>query len=434
MTPTVSIIVPVYNAEKTIGRCIESILNQEFTDFELLLIDDGSTDGSGILCDVYAEKDSRICVVHKGNSGVSNSRNLAIDMANGTYLQFLDADDWITPNATRTFVESAVASNADMVISDFYRVVDKRVSQKGSIDEEGFMSRPEYAEHMMENPADFYYGVLWNKLYRREIVDKYRLRMDPGISWCEDFMFNLEYIRHAERFYVVQLPLYYYVKTKGSLASQGMNISKTIKMKLMVFEYYNDFYKHVLDEDDYEKNRLQVYRFLLDAAGDGAVPPAILPGAKKLGEERISLSQSMVEGDGILMDIYRSRKLMDYYLEPVAIRNELDLIDIKVLWGLTQINTAESKEILADSIGISPRVYSSALQKLVQKKLVKIKRKRKPKGIIVLFLDDAESILSDIAAAENNYQKALFADFSEEEILLYRKLDDKLKRNIRKIL
>lgn len=434
MTPTVSIIVPVYNAEKTIGRCIESILNQEFTDFELLLIDDGSTDGSGILCDVYAEKDSRICVVHKGNSGVSNSRNLAIDMANGTYLQFLDADDWITPNATRTFVESAVASNADMVISDFYRVVDKRVSQKGSIDEEGFMSRPEYAEHMMENPADFYYGVLWNKLYRREIVDKYRLRMDPGISWCEDFMFNLEYIRHAERFYVVQLPLYYYVKTKGSLASQGMNISKTIKMKLMVFEYYNDFYKHVLDEDDYEKNRLQVYRFLLDAAGDGAVPPAILPGAKKLGEERISLSQAMVEGDGILMDIYRSRKLMDYYLEPVAIRNELDLIDIKVLWGLTQINTAESKEILADSIGISPRVYSSALQKLVQKKLVKIKRKRKPKGIIVLFLDDAESILSDIAAAENNYQKALFADFSEEEILLYRKLDDKLKRNIRKIL
>lgn len=434
MTPTVSIIVPVYNAEKTIGRCIESILNQEFTDFELLLVDDGSTDGSGILCDVYAEKDSRIRVVHKGNSGVSNSRNLAIDMANGTYLQFLDSDDWITPNATRTFVESAVASNADMVISDFYRVVDKRVSQKGSIDEEGFMSRPEYAEHMMENPADFYYGVLWNKLYRREIVDKYRLRMDPGISWCEDFMFNLEYIRHAERFYVVQLPLYYYVKTKGSLASQGMNISKTIKMKLMVFEYYNDFYKHVLDEDDYEKNRLQVYRFLLDAAGDGAVPPAILPGAKKLGEERISLSQAMVEGDGILMDIYRSRKLMDYYLEPVAIRNELDLIDIKVLWGLTQINTAESKEILADSIGISPRAYSSALQKLVQKKLVKIKRKRKPKGIIVLFLDDAESILSDIDAAENNYQKALFADFSEEEILLYRKLDDKSKRNIRKIL
>ena len=428
------IIIPVYNAEKTIGRCIESILNQEFTDFELLLIDDGSTDGSSILCDVYAEKDSRICVVHKGNSGVSNSRNLAIDMANGTYLQFLDADDWITPNATRTFVESAVASNADMVISDFYRVVDKRVSQKGSIDEEGFMSRTEYAEHMMENPADFYYGVLWNKLYRREIVDKYRLRMDPGISWCEDFMFNLEYIRHAERFYVVQLPLYYYVKTKGSLTSQGMNISKTIKMKLMVFEYYNDFYKHVLDEDDYEKNRLQVYRFLLDAAGDGAVPPAILPGTKKLGEERISLSQAMVEGDGILMDIYRSRKLMDYYLEPVAIRNELDLIDIKVLWGLTQINTAESKEILADSIGISPRVYSSALQKLVQKKLVKIKRKRKPKGIMVLFLDDAENILSDIAAAENNYQKALFADFSEEEILLYRKLDDKLKRNIRKIL
>ncbi|MEI3218590.1 MAG: hypothetical protein V8S08_01860 [Lachnoclostridium sp.] len=95
---------------------------------------------------------------------------------------------------------------------------------------------------MIENPADFYYGVLWNKLFRRDIVEEYHLRMDSEISWCEDFMFNLEYIRHADVFFALQVPIYYYVKTKGSLASQGASVTKTIKMKLMVFEYYNNFY------------------------------------------------------------------------------------------------------------------------------------------------------------------------------------------------
>ena len=88
MEPTVSIIVPVYNAENTIPRCIESILNQEYSDFELLLVNDGSTDGSGAVCDTYAARDARIRVIHKENTGVSDTRNTALDQARGTYLQF----------------------------------------------------------------------------------------------------------------------------------------------------------------------------------------------------------------------------------------------------------------------------------------------------------------------------------------------------------
>ena len=197
MNPTVSIIVPVYNAEKTLPRCIDSILGQEYTDFELLLIDDGSSDSSGEICDRYAAQDSRIRVTHKPNSGVSDSRNIALDQACGTYLQFLDSDDWITPNATGLFVEYAQRYHCDMVISYFYRVVGERVSRKGDIEDDCVLTQEEFAAHMMENPADFYYGVLWNKLYRRDLVEKYHLRMNPKINWCEDFMFNLEYIRHA---------------------------------------------------------------------------------------------------------------------------------------------------------------------------------------------------------------------------------------------
>ena len=371
MNPTVSIIVPVYNAEATISRCIESIINQEYRDFELLLIDDGSTDSSGTICDRYAAEDSRIRLIHKENTGVSETRNMALDLACGTYLQFLDSDDWITPNATRLFVEEAERYHCDMVISDFYRVVGKRVAHKGDIDDDCVLTQEEFSAHMLQNPADFYYGVLWNKLYRHDIVEKYHLRMNPEISWCEDFMFNLEYIRHAEVFYALQVPVYYYVKTKGSLASQGMSISKTIKMKLMVFEYYNNFYKHVLDEEDYEKNRLQVYRFLVDAAGDGAVPPSFFSGSKKLGEERNSVSQEVVAGEGILMDDYRDRKLLDYYLEPIAQKNNLTLGEVRLLLCLSQLRHIGTRKEIADFAGITVRSLSLLLQRLSLKNMLK---------------------------------------------------------------
>lgn len=114
---------------------------------------------------------------------------------------------------------------------------------------------------MMEKPADFYYGVLWNKLYKKSLVEQFQIKMNTEISWCEDFMFNLEYICHIKNIYVLRVPIYYYVRTKHSLSTQGINLTKTIKMKTMVFEYYNRFYKEVFDERDYEKSRLQVYRF-----------------------------------------------------------------------------------------------------------------------------------------------------------------------------
>lgn len=434
MNPTVSIIVPVYNAERTLTRCIDSILNQEYTDFELLLVNDGSKDSSGSICDRYAAKDSRIHVIHKENSGVSDSRNIALDRACGTYLQFLDSDDWITPNATRLLVETAQHYHCDMVISDFYRVVGERVSHKGDIEDDCVLTREEFASHMIENPADFYYGVLWNKLFRRDIVEEYHLRMNSEISWCEDFMFNLEYIRHADVFFALQVPIYYYVKTKGSLASQGASITKTIKMKLMVFEYYNNFYKHVLDEDDYEKNRLQVYRFLVDAANDGVVPPSIMPGSKKLGEERSQISTDAVEEEGFLMDDYRNRKLLDYYLEPIAQKNDLTLDEVRLLLYLNQPHHSNNRRELADFVNVSPRSLSILLQKLSSKGLLKVENKRSAKQLNIVFLPTAIPILNEIAAAQSNYDHIRFTGFTEDELIQYSYFTEKIKQNMQKIL
>lgn len=462
MRPMVSIIVPIYNAEQYLRRCVDSILNQEYTDFELLLVNDGSTDASGYICEEYGDRDPRVIVIQKENTGVSDSRNRALDRARGKYLQFLDSDDWITPDATRLFVRAAEEYGCDMVISDFYRVVGERLSPKGDIEEEGVLTREEFAAHMMENPADFYYGVLWNKLYRRDIVEEHNLRMDTDISWCEDFMFNLEYIRYAKVFYALHAPIYYYVKRKGSLASQGINISKTVKMKLNVFEYYNNFYKHVLEEEDYEKNRLQVYRFFIDAAGDGTVPPSILPGSKKLGDERVFVNTEILQAEGPAGEDYRKRKLLEHYLEPVALKGDLKVMDVRLLLCLCEKHEWDSRRELADFAGISRTNLTSGLQRLTMKGFLKVEdvkepkpskkdkttgknktktaemaeTKRKERGgrITVTILPAADAVMKELEMAQRDYDAARFAGFTEEELIKYAELSEKIKENTKNIL
>ncbi|MDD3346975.1 glycosyltransferase [Oscillibacter sp.] len=447
MNPTVSIIVPVYNAEGTIARCVESILGQEYGDFELLLVNDGSRDGSGALCDAYARQDPRVRVIHKENTGVSDTRNIGIAQAKGTYLQFLDSDDWITQDATSQLVRTAWEHQCDLVISDFYRVVGDRVSHKGDIEETTVLSREEYAAHMMERPADFYYGVLWNKLYRRELVERHRLQMNPEISWCEDFMFNLEYIRFAERFYALQVPIYYYVKTKGSLASQSLSITETIRMKLTVFEYYNRFFKTVLDEEDYEKSRLKVYKFLVEAAGDGAVPPAILPGSKKLGDERISVPA--IAGEGQLLDAFRERKLLEAYLETVALKYGLSMQETRLMRYLSQTVWVGPWKDLADVLDLPRRTLASTLQKLTAKGLIQTAAVETPKEktgqrrpteksrvrqMRILCLSAAQRVLADLCVAQEDYERCRTQGLSAEELERYGELVEKIRANVQRAL
>lgn len=435
----VSIIVPVYNAEKTIKRCIESVINQEFQDWELILMDDGSLDKSARICEEFAGKDRRIRVIHKENTGVSDTRNQAISLATGKYIQFIDSDDWLTSDATNLFVRNAKEYDCDMVISDFYRVVGDRVSHKGDIDDEKLpMTREKFAEHMMDNPSDFYYGVLWNKLFKREIIEKYNLRMDTKISWCEDFLFNMEYILHCEKIYALQVPIYYYVKTKGSLASQGMSLAKTIRMKKMVFEVYHDFFKTVLDENDYEKKRLQVYHFLLDSASDGFVPPANMWGTQKLGEERLSAVQSAGNEEGILMEAYRDRKLFDRYLEQVSLQYELKLPDLKVFLYISQTNTIRNYKELMDFTEMTRSKLNDSLKKLTSKGYIKEQTTKeqstKEKKLDIKIMPAAENLLKSISSAQNSYEQAMYAGLTEDEIVQYAFINNKIQQNIQRIL
>ena len=278
--PLVSIIVPVYNVAPYLERCLESIRAQSDPRFEVLMVDDGSEDDSGRICREIARVDSRFRLMEQGNKGVSRARNLAMDQAMGKYLQFVDGDDYLTLDATETLLHTAESTGADLVIAHFYRVVGERQAPRGHIKEQKVMTRREFAEQMVKAPANYYYGVMWNKLYRRSIVEGNRLRCRNDVAWCEDFLFNLDYLEHVRLIAAIPKPIYYYVKREGSLVSTQATIRRMIQTKRMTFSYYKELYQNL---DLYEERKAQIYRYFISAAVDG-IPP--LPELPSMGPDK----------------------------------------------------------------------------------------------------------------------------------------------------
>ena len=267
--PLVSIVIPVYNAAPHLAACIESVRKQTYENIEILLVNDGSKDVSLPICRMYGDIDPRIQVMDQENSGVSATRNTAIDRARGEYLQFVDADDRVAMEATQLLVERAQRTQADMVICHYYRVVGKkRKSVHGFLETDKVLTQREFATQLMEEPSSFYYGVMWNKLYRTAIIHDHHIRCSEELGWSEDFLFNLEYIRYCQTFASIQLPLYYYYKNKKGITSTSFGLAKlpqTIETKLNLFEFYKDLYT---DMGLYEQYKLQIHKYLFDIATD----------------------------------------------------------------------------------------------------------------------------------------------------------------------
>ncbi len=360
--PEVSIIVPVYNAEKAIGRCVDSILHQEYTDIEVILIDDGSRDGSPALLDAMAEKDSRVRVIHQENAGVSAARNHALDIAQGTYIQFLDADDWIPEDSTKLLVRTMQEKECDLTVASFYRVVGDLLSVKSSISTEKVLTLRQYADLMMEAPSDYYFGVLWNKLYKRQIIEENHIRMDESLSFCEDFVFNLEYLLHVATIAPLQAPVYYYVRTEGSLVAKNLTLSRIVQMKTGVFQYYNDFYKNILDEETYRAQRLNIARFLIDAARDDMTVP-IMPGTMKVGEETVRVPYHARE-DSVQTALYYMSRMYERYLHTLAMRYDLTLKDIRVFDAVRKAVQPCGQNEAADFTGFTPISVLASMEKL----------------------------------------------------------------------
>lgn len=215
--PEVSIIVPVYNAELYLVRCVDSILSQSFTDFELLLVDDGSTDGSGAICDAYAAKDSRIRALHKENGGVSSARNVGLDNANGDWIAFADADDEMLPDGLYVLV-NGLSDDVDMAIGG-YVIYDEEEKLIYSIDIriEKNISSDAAAKEMFEAADYKYQGYVWNKLVRHSLVRDAGLRFAEDVVFNEDRLFMTEVICASGRnVYYTTTPVYKYFERQGS--------------------------------------------------------------------------------------------------------------------------------------------------------------------------------------------------------------------------
>lgn len=186
-TPKISIIVPVYKAEKYLNRCVDSILAQTFTDWELLLIDDGSPDRSGEICDEYASKDNRIRVFHKENGGVSSARQAGLDIASGEYIIHADPDDWAEPKMLEDLYNKAIETNADMVYCDFYQ--DYKNGRSVYIDQR--LDEPIRSQSMIIGLLEGnIHGSLWNKLIRRTKIISSHLSFPFNVIRWEDLWFN----------------------------------------------------------------------------------------------------------------------------------------------------------------------------------------------------------------------------------------------------
>ena len=213
---TVSVIMPVYNVERYVGRAIESILNQTFSDFEFLIVDDGTPDNSGAICDEYAAKDSRITVIHKENGGAPSARNAAMDIARGKYYYFLDSDDWAEPTMLADMVALAENHAAQLVVAGFYidtyytdtDYLTQTLSQPdGVYDKEAFHRQ---AYRLFDNNLLY---TPWNKLFSAAYVQQHQLRF-PQTFW-DDFPFVLSVIRDIDRVCVTEKAYYHFLRARA---------------------------------------------------------------------------------------------------------------------------------------------------------------------------------------------------------------------------
>ena len=224
MKPCVSIVVPVYNVEKYISTCIESILNQSLNNFELILVNDGSTDNSGKICDNYAMKDNRIKVIHKTNGGVSSARNVGIDISNGEYIGFVDPDDDIDKDMYKTMFNYTFDKSVDIVICKIKTIneITNRISESHIWEEKNCIINKNDIECKLIpsilKDSTYSTNSSCNKIYKKEIFKSLNLRFDEEKHHGEDARLNLILFTNIERLVFVDKALYnYYIRQRESL-------------------------------------------------------------------------------------------------------------------------------------------------------------------------------------------------------------------------
>lgn len=237
--PKISVIVPVYNAEKYLDRCVESIINQTFKDFELILVDDGSTDDSGVLSDKLATKDKRIKVFHKENGGVSSARNIGLDNALGKYVAFCDPDDFIHPQMYEILYKFAKDNDAECVVcnfesfSDFNNIKMQDITLENKY--ECFSGKQAY-EYIRLSDKRNMLGCVWNKLFLKSSI--HNLRFNTSLSYGEDLCFVLTFLSTIESMIVLNDVFLYYYFIRSDSVMRTLDSKKYLELYFALIKTY----------------------------------------------------------------------------------------------------------------------------------------------------------------------------------------------------
>ena len=295
----VSVIIPVYNSEKYIKRCIKSVVKQTYKKIEIIVIDDGSTDTTPMILDKLSSEYEKIKVIHKKNEGVSVARNDGLDNAAGKYIYFVDSDDYIAKDAVEKLVFTKENTESDLVVCGFdYILNDNSHNNIVYFQKMWKKDVKQYIEVFSEKIYSLYYGALWNKLYDSKIIMKYNIRFAQDISYAEDFLFNVQYLKHIQ--FVSHIPqvLYNYDATEECSLSRKnrdgtllwnmskmrinhfINLCRDLKVeelcvnrayKLMAYELMNPLHDIISSKKSLKDKAMEYKLLLLDSDAETAL-------------------------------------------------------------------------------------------------------------------------------------------------------------------
>lgn len=271
--PKLSIIVPIYNAEKYLSECIESILNQTFQNFELILVDDGSTDSCPRLCDFYEKANSKVKVIHQKNMGVAVARNAGIDMAEGEYITFVDSDDYIDINMYERMISVAIKYTCDLVVCDCIKESPGYSEIYTHNIPGGFYNEKKYQEDYypsliilpnMEYPITISNAVC---LIKSDIIKKHSIRYEKGIVYSEDWLFGAMVAVNANNLYYMKNDAFYHYRMNPESVTHVFKKDKWQQYKKLYARFKQEFLRY--DEYEFETQIYKVLLFLVyNSVGD----------------------------------------------------------------------------------------------------------------------------------------------------------------------
>lgn len=234
--PWISVIIPVYNVEEYLHECLDSVINQTYRNLEIIIVDDGSTDSSGMICDEYAKQDSRIAVIHKENGGLSDARNAGLEVCTGEYIGFVDSDDKIVAQMYEKLYDCAVQEKADLVACRMIRMIDGKLVSEGTQSDKICTTKESMVVQMFTGGARSISPCV--KLYRKKVLNS--IRFPKGQNW-EDAYIVIDLINNVSKMVVLGEALYYYRMRQGSITQakhwtphvwDGINTYKYVYCKI----------------------------------------------------------------------------------------------------------------------------------------------------------------------------------------------------------